>query len=310
MTAALALSSRTCVLSLRVSGITWKTEPMVTSLTLIGVSSGSRMSRIGAPGEPSGFGSMFQIVCDELVGLGRVAERAGDLDDEGQGEQAERADEGVLDQGRRPSWAISPPPRMTPAASLALRVGGPQRGDAPRRPPRRASASWPSARRRSRCRAGETPMVTPRARWSRFALPMPGTKTSAVVVDGEVRDDEREGAEHRDAEEGRDLTLGPLAGGLVVVGEAVDVRGQAGVLEDRRQATGADVVPLVEPHQARGSGPPSSTMVPPPCGVSSLLIVGIDPVDSSWCRLEQICRPGAVPGVTRPSSRARRRCRP
>ena len=73
--------------------MTWKTEPMVTSAALIGVHLGVAHRAGSAPPLPLG----SQMVCDEL-GPRQRAEVSRHAGPSGQGEQAERAAEGVLDQ--------------------------------------------------------------------------------------------------------------------------------------------------------------------------------------------------------------------
>ena len=73
-----------------------------------------------------------------------------------------------------------------------------------------------------------------------------GDPGAVLRREGEVADHRNDRAEHRQAEEARDLALGALGAGLVVIRHPVDVRRQTRVLELGRHLAVTGVVTLVE----------------------------------------------------------------
>ena len=185
--------------------------------------------------------------------LRHPAQAAGDLEDEREGEEAEGAAQGELDE-RAPQ----------DLRGLAAVPGGGRRGRGTRPSPQRVASSTCSSsdmRVLAQCTA-PSPMprrlsarVTPRATCDALVIPMTGHEHDGVDVDGEVRDDEEQRGDDRDREERGDLLLGPAGGVLAEVGGAGDVHRHPRVGE----ALGEPVtVALVERRRCRGrwSGPP------------------------------------------------------
>src|SRR6476620_3223751 len=168
-TAALALSSRTCLESLMDSGSTWNTEPSVTSVALIGVCSGSRTRR----------SPFFHGVLDSASpGSGPMLPATWRT--MGRAKRPSAPPRLYLISGRRSSCASVPP--------LSIVLTKPRRASSPERSGWRSSTTSVSGMRVLAPWMAPMPMPsmprareTPRTMLDTLALPMPGRKTCASI---------------------------------------------------------------------------------------------------------------------------------